>query len=133
MKKIFTLLLMTAISYANIAYDGEEHMGFDTVKNPYGLVLTATGNLYALKGYGAGTEAVDKGFSKKRKGLVLYMGKDCEAYAHEYGNGYWEWDNGGFAVVFKTKRFSFGRQEIDMHHAPQIDMHKCLMWVNERD
>ncbi len=44
---------------------------------------------------------------------TLYLGKDCDAYSPEYGQGRWGWANAGFAVSFpvKGKSFSFERQE----------------------
>ena len=125
MKKILMLLLTFTFVYGYIGYDGEEHVGFHSKVNNHGLVLTSTGTTYEIKGYGIGTEYVEKGFSKKKKAIVIYLGKDCDAFSKKYGKGLWQWANGGFEVLFTTQRFAFGRQEVSMDHISNMNMGKC--------
>ncbi|MCG7626494.1 hypothetical protein MHM88_01650 [Epibacterium sp. MM17-32] len=46
-------------------------------------------------------------------GVTLYLGKDCDAYSPEFGQGRWAWANAGFGVSFPSsgKFLSFERQE----------------------
>ena len=127
MKIIVSFLLLVTLQYGYIGFVDDANIGFDSKANKHGLVLTSTGVLYDIKGYGAGTEYIEKGFSKRKKGIVLYLGKECDAYSKIYGKGHWAWANGGFEVVFKTKSIGFGRQEIDMSHIPNMDIYKCAM------
>jgi len=122
-----SFLLVLVCGYGYVGAMDNEYVGFDSKANKHGLVLTATGMLYTLKGFGAGTEYIPKGFSKRREGMVVYLGKECDAYSKLYGEGSWSWANGGFVVEFKDKRIGFGRQEIDMSHIPNMDMSKCSM------
>jgi len=112
-------------AYAYVGAFDNEYLGFHSKANKDGLVLTSTGVLYNIKGYGAGTEYVEKGFYKNKQGFILYLGKECDAYSKLYGDGRWAWANGGFVVEFKTKRIGFGRQEINMNHIPNMNMGKC--------
>jgi len=63
----------------------------------------------------------------KLYGVGTYMGKNCDTYSKKYGKGTWSWANGGFEVLFKAKRFAFGRQEVFMEHIPDLNMSKCSM------
>ncbi|PRZ48000.1 hypothetical protein [Tritonibacter scottomollicae] len=49
----------------------------------------------------------------RSSGVTLYLGKDCDAYSPQFGQGLWGWANAGFGVSFpaKGKFFSFERQE----------------------
>jgi hypothetical protein len=127
MKIILGILLLTTFPYAYVGAFDNEYMGFNSKSNKHGLVLTTTGVLYNIKGFGAGTEYIEKSFSKSRQGIIIYLGKECDAYSKLYGEGYWSWANGGFVVEFKTKSIGFGRQEIDMSHIPNMNMSKCEM------
>ena len=121
------ILFAATLLHGYIGWDGEEHMGFADKENKHGVVLSSTGTIYEIKGYGVGTDYIKKGFSQKRKGVVLYLGKDCDAYSKKYGKGSWGWANGGFEVVFLAQIFTFGRQEVFMDHIPNMNMDKCLM------
>ncbi|MDI5891842.1 hypothetical protein [Halomonas rhizosphaerae] len=38
---------------------------------------------------------------------AIYLGVSCDAYSNAFGNGNWEWGNGGVAVYFQEKSFGF--------------------------
>ena len=102
-------------------------MEFDEKSNKHGLVLTATGYTYDITGVGIDTDYINKKASPKYKGLIIYVGKDCDAFSKRYGKGGWEWANGGFIVSLQNAYFAFGRQEVWMEHVPDINMTKCEM------
>lgn len=45
---------------------------------------------------------------------VVYLGKDCDAYARRHGPGRWHWANGGITVELGDTRIAFPRQEVRM-------------------
>ena len=127
MKIIMCFLFCVTFQYAYVGAIDNEYLGFQVKTNKHGLVFKSTGMLFSLTGYGASTEYKVDSFSKSKQGLVLYLGKECDAYSKLYGDGYWAWANGGFVIEFKTKSIRFGRQEIDMSHIPNMNMSNCQM------
>jgi hypothetical protein len=127
MKIIVSFFLLITFQYGYIGAVDNDYVGFTSKTNKDGLTLISTGTMYEVRGFGPGTEYIEQGFSRSRLGLVIYLGKECDAFSKLYGTGHWAWANGGFEIVFTSKRFGFGRQEIDMSHILDMDMGKCEM------
>lgn len=49
-------------------------------------------------------EINDSGAILKSGDTTLYLGKDCDAYSPQFGQGSWGWANAGFRVVFPQKK-----------------------------
>ncbi len=47
----------------------------------------------------------------RRGGIVIYIGRNCDARSPRYGVGRWGWANGGYLVTFRQRRFGFPRQD----------------------
>ncbi len=111
---ILTTSLLFATTNNNQSYisgDGDQYF---IQYNKNGAVLTSVNEKHIIANNASG-----KVTSKK---LKLYIGKDCDAFSKVYGNGSWEWSNGGFLIEFKGKSFGFPRQEVDIP-----GMQKCQL------
>ncbi len=47
-------------------------------------------------------------------GDILYLGRSCDAFSTDFGEGSWKWTNGGFIVEFPAGRITFPGQVIDI-------------------
>ncbi|SFV65480.1 hypothetical protein MNB_SV-14-1107 [hydrothermal vent metagenome] len=81
-------------------------------KNKNGVILTSTGVQYEL--------ASSSTTSKKMLGRetlnieTLYVGKSCDTFSKRHGKGYWGWNSSGFNVEFKSIKFVFSNQQLDI-------------------
>jgi hypothetical protein len=48
------------------------------------------------------------------RGATIHLSRDCKAVSARYGEGSWQWTNGGFTVRFATQEIGFPRQEVDV-------------------
>ena len=57
---------------------------------------------------------LDDGLLLQTHGTNMLLRSDCRAESPAFGEGRWEWANGGFVVIFDGDyRIGFPRQEID--------------------
>ena len=56
----------------------------------------------------------ESGLVLATRGATIHLSRDCKAVSARYGDGRWEWANGGFAIVFGEQRIGFASQEIDV-------------------
>ena len=103
--------LLPFSAYAYISSDGDE---FTVKYNSSGAVLTSIHRKHFIENNASG-----RIISKR---LVIYIGVSCDAFSENYGDGTWEWANGGFVIHFQSKDFGFPRQEIDIP-----GMEKCRL------
>ncbi len=47
-------------------------------------------------------------------GDILYLGRSCDAFSTDFGEGSWKWTNSGFIVEFPAGRITFPGQVIDI-------------------
>ena len=52
------------------------------------------------------------GATLRSRGVVLYLGRSCDAYSPQLGNGRWGQANGGFFVDIRGATIGFPRQEL---------------------
>lgn len=58
------------------------------------------------------------------RGVTIYLGRSCNAVSPQYGDGKWEWSNGGWMVTVGDKQFGFPRHNPPI--APPADIpNKC--------
>ena len=125
MKQLITFLLTLSIVYSYVGWDGEAYVEFDDSDNEHGMVLRSTGYIYDITGVGINTDYINRRVSQKHKGIIIYLGKDCDAYSRRYGKGGWEWANGGFLVNLESTSYAFGRQQVVMSKVHDMNMTKC--------
>lgn len=111
---IRVLVSLTAIFLAGAAFaQGTQYLSndgvlFDFEENEHGAVLTSVepkdGPLVLND---AATPRIDVGD-------VLYLGRSCDAFSLEFGDGSWNWTNGGFIIDFPGLRVAFPGQAIDV-------------------
>lgn len=77
-------------------------------KNQHGAVLTS------VEPKDAPLIVNDAGAPRIDVGDVLYLGRSCDAFSQEFGDGSWSWTNGGFIVEFPGIRVAFPGQAIDV-------------------
>ena len=51
---------------------------------------------------------------KTKVGDIVYVGRSCDAFSKEFGEGSWSWSNAGFIVEFPDLRLAFPGQAIDI-------------------
>lgn len=56
----------------------------------------------------------ESGLVLATRGATIHLSRDCKAVSARFGDGRWEWANGGFAVVFGAQRIGFAGQAIDV-------------------
>lgn len=56
----------------------------------------------------------ESGLVLATRGATIHLSRDCKAVSARYGDGRWEWANGGFAIVFGEQRIGFPGQEIEV-------------------
>ena len=111
---IRVLLSIAAMLLAGAAWaQGTQYLSTDGAlftfeKNQYGAVLTSV----APKD--EPLIVMDEPVSPIDVGDVLYLGRSCDAFSQEFGDGSWNWTNGGFIVDFPGLRVAFPGQEIDV-------------------
>jgi len=66
----------------------------------------------------------ESGLVLKSKDDVLVLDRTCYAFSKKYGEGHWNWSNGGFLVSFDKNEnkvsIGFPREEVDID-----DQGKC--------
>ena len=79
-------------------------------KNKNGVILTSTGVSYERV-----SSKMQKMLSKKSLAIEkLYVGRSCDSFSKQHGKGSWGWDSNGFIVEFKTIKFTFSNQHLDI-------------------
>ncbi|MDH3262439.1 MAG: hypothetical protein OEM24_00405 [Paracoccaceae bacterium] len=92
-----------AQEFLYVSSDGDEYRASE---NEHGGALTS---LYPKARFiEAGAE------SRVVRGIeTIYFGRSCDAFTEAFGQGTWNWSNGGFRVTFDNgKILGFPRQEI---------------------
>lgn len=56
----------------------------------------------------------ENGLVLATRGVTIHLRRDCRAVSARYGEGRWQWANGGFIVRFGTQEIGFPRQEVDI-------------------
>lgn len=56
----------------------------------------------------------DNGVVLHITGTDIYLGKSCDAYSKQYGNGTWAWIKGGFFINFGRMGIGFPKQTLDI-------------------
>ena len=83
---------------------------FLPTKNKDGVILTSTGVSYKRV-----SSKRQKMLEKKSLSIeTLYVGRSCDSFSKKYGKGSWGWDNDGFRVEFKSIKFVFSNQQLDI-------------------
>lgn len=59
---------------------------------------------------------------------LIFLDKDCSASSTTYGNGKWEWSNGGFTIDLEKKSFGFPRQALEID-----DQGKCQAGASDEE
>ena len=106
MKKLLTVLCTVAASSAwaqNLQYLSGDGAAFSYNKNKHGAVLTSV-------------EPFDdmQGSSIFPVGDKLYLGRACDAFSLDHGEGTWVATDGGFIIDFDGLRVTFPGQQIDL-------------------
>lgn len=62
---------------------------------------------------------------------ILVLDRTCRAFSKQYGEGHWNWSNGGFLVSFGENKdkvsIGFSREEVDLD-----DQGKCRAGSRQR-
>ena len=53
----------------------------------------------------------NNGFVLNSNNTALFLGKSCDAYSPQYGNGNWGWTNGGIFIHLPSKNIIFGQHQ----------------------
>lgn len=56
----------------------------------------------------------DNGVVLHISGTDIFLGKSCDAYSKQYGNGTWAWIKGGFFINFGRMGIGFPKQTLDI-------------------
>ncbi|MGG7565140.1 hypothetical protein ACQ5SO_03120 [Rhodovulum sp. DZ06] len=102
--RALALVAILAAGPAAGQYVSQNH-AWEAVCNPSGYALTSRDRVVRFFEGGANSRVTDG-----RE--TLYLGKSCDAYHAEFGEGRWCWANGGFRAEFADTIFGFPRQEI---------------------
>lgn len=104
----FAVMLAGAAPAQSLQYLSSDGAVFAFEENRHGAVLTSIEPLEdALFVNGMNTPSIEPGD-------VLYLGRSCDAFSKNLGDGSWSWTNGGFIVEFSTVRVAFPGQAIDI-------------------
>ena len=87
---------------------------FIPTKNENGVILTSTGVQYTLVGSSPKTDVKQMLGTSTLAIETLYVGKSCDTFSKRHGKGSWGWANGGFSVDFKSIKFDFTHQTLDI-------------------
>ena len=87
---------------------------FLSTKNKNGVILTSTGVQYTLLNSGTTRDAKQMLGASTLAIETLYVGRSCDTFSKRHGKGFWGWSNGGFTVEFKSIKFGFARQSLDI-------------------
>jgi hypothetical protein len=108
MRNLLMLLVLwagpaSAQDFLYLSSDGDEYRASE---NEHGGVLTSLYPKARFIEAGADSHVV--------RGIeTIYFGRSCDASSEAFGEGTWNWSNGGFRVNFdKGKILGFPRQEI---------------------
>lgn len=105
---VFAVFLAGSAGAQSLQYLSTDGAVFDYEKNKHGAVLTSMEPL-------SEPLIVDGGDGVRiQPGDILYIGRACDAFSKEYGNGNWSWTNGGFIIEFPDIRVAFPGQAIDL-------------------
>lgn len=100
---MFLLLLAAPAAAQQQRYLATDGGLYEFKENRYGAVLTLV-----ERSLGEGLRRSDL-----RVGQSLYLGRACDAFSLKFGDGVWNWTDGGFFVAFGDLRFAFPGQSID--------------------
>lgn len=104
---ILFLALLAGMAHAQgqlyLAANGDV---FSIEENRHGAILTAIPRDQAPVVSGV------SGLAIFQPGDVLYLGRSCDAFSQELGEGRWEASTAGFTVAFDTLQISFPGQLI---------------------
>lgn len=98
-------VILTIFATSAAAYVSEEGHEYSVSCSKDGTVLTSKAEVTRQVGYGARRDYW-------RGKETLYLGRQCDALNHLYGQGTWSWANGGFWVQFQGKVYAFPGQEL---------------------
>ena len=56
----------------------------------------------------------ENGLVLATRGITIHLSRDCKAVSARYGEGSWQWANGGFTVRFANQEIGFPGQEVDV-------------------
>ena len=69
----------------------------------------------------------------KNSGIVLYLGRRCEAQHDYYGSGKWCWGTGGFVAEFTYHQVGFPQQELICNPEPDYHLNcQCQRFTERR-
>lgn len=81
---------------------------FDVTQNANGFVFRTQQDMARYTEAGANSQwAITP--------VTIFVGKSCDTFSPELGEGRWEWANGGFIITAGGRRFAFPRQEPPLH------------------
>jgi len=92
-------------------------------KNKNGVILTSTGVQYRLVSSGSGSDMKEMLGSSTLNIETLYVGRSCDSFSKRHGKGSWGWDDNGFNVRFKSIKFVFSHQQLDIDRDEQYGCH----------
>ncbi len=105
---ILGIFLAGSVAAQDMQYLSTDGTLFSFEENEHGAVLTSieplNGPLIVDE-----TEAIPIDV-----GDALYLGRSCDAFSLEFGDGSWSWTNGGFIIDFPGLRVAFPGQAIDI-------------------
>lgn len=106
MKKLMIVIcaLLACPAWAqNLQYLSGDGAAFSYEKNKHGAVLTSVEPF----------EEMEQS-SQFKVGDMLYLGRVCDAFSMEHGEGSWLATDGGFIIEFDKLRVLFPGQQIDL-------------------
>lgn len=56
----------------------------------------------------------ENGLVLATRGITIHLSRDCKAVSARYGEGSWQWANGGVTVRFANQEIAFPGQEVDV-------------------
>ena len=101
------IVLGSAAAAQSTEYFSTDGDVFSFEQNQHGAVLTSIEPTMEIL-------ATNDTSPKMDIGDIVYVGRFCDAFSNEHGEGSWSWSNGGFIVEFPDLRIAFPGQAIDI-------------------
>ncbi|WP_341368863.1 hypothetical protein [Yoonia sp. BS5-3] len=96
---LFAMIFAGSVAAQDGPFRSHDGTVFSFAQNQHGGVLTSIGRQTA---------------AQLDVGDVLYLGRSCDAFSTEFGDGSWSRTNMGFLVEFPGLRLGFPDQAIDI-------------------